>query len=426
MLFFCLIFSLINLVSALFLVHFEYRRNSPFALMWIALSVVYFLPVFTDFGRSVVQAHFFSVEFVLTLEIIAKAQLYALMFMISYYIFSRLTESLMAKKFERLSSSDSILSSDKLAASFYIGILLLSVLSLCAYVAIFGVAKVLSMGFTDFREALPFYLRVGLVYSQIFIVGIGVYCFIKRRFKIMLSLALYLLFLFLFVGGSRQPLIILAVTLLFAYTQTKPKGLFLYYSSLVASFFLIYVLQIFLQVRNLRGWEQKIDYILSGEFITAPLTASSEYGLRMAYYYFIDNVSTIHSFGNFDYFLRTLLSWLPSRLSLGLKPPDFEAEMFAAYMPGYTGTLHPTLFGSVLADAAWLFLPWVILLVVIINLSKALYNSLKLSYRCMYAAVLCASAIMFARGGIYGMTVFIVYSSLLFYLLNRSVRLSHE
>ncbi|MEQ1546966.1 hypothetical protein, partial [Methyloglobulus sp.] len=88
---------------------------------------------------------------------------------------------------------------------------------------------------------------------------------------------------------------------------------------------------------------------------------SSESDLRFAYYYFVQNSTSIQGFNEFSYFKRLLFFWLPSFWDFfNIKPDDFEYVMYYEYMLGKVGSMHPTFFGSIYADGGWFIVPWLI------------------------------------------------------------------
>lgn len=409
-----ILYGFINLLFALFLIKIEAKRNSPFVLMWVSLSIIYFVPSITDVFLGYVSPHQFSVSYYLTEYVILKSQLFVFIWMLAYY----LVTSFMFKgnKFNLNMKGASQRPVDKYVFGT---VFFISFLSLFYYVRTFGFSNVITMGFLDFREVMPFYIRAGLIYTQFFIVGMALYYYVQGRYKLSVLTVLYLLFLFSFVGGSRQPLAILALAFFFLIFQSKRNNYKYYVFLVMLSSPFIYIMQVLLHLRNLVGLEAKLDYIAKGGFLTGELVTSSEQSLRFAFYYFIDTHGKVSSFVSFDYFFRTLLAWLPGSIAFGMKPDDFEVKMFEVFMPGYTGTMHPLLFGSVVADSGWFFLPWVILISFISVISKVVLDNLQGGVKCLYIILLCACAVMYARGAIYGMTVMLFYSSLLFLLINK-------
>ncbi len=132
----------------------------------------------------------------------------------------------------------------------------------------------------------------------------------------------------------------------------------------------------------------------------------SEENVRYAFYYFIQNADNLNGYFTFEYFFRTLLFWLPSSLDIfDIKPQDFEYKMFADYMNGQEGTMHPTIFGSIYADSGWFFLPWVIFLSAIFYFLPIYIRRFNgVVFFCIWSTALFYS-FMLARGSIYASIV---------------------
>ena len=82
-----------------------------------------------------------------------------------------------------------------------------------------------------------------------------------------------------------------------------------------------------------------------------------EFGLRNAFYYFIENNNNFEGFGRGLGYQRLLMLPLPSPLSLGMKPQDFAMDMAYAYDPVNSivgvNSMHPTLYGDCYANFGW-------------------------------------------------------------------------
>lgn len=89
------------------------------------------------------------------------------------------------------------------------------------------------------------------------------------------------------------------------------------------------------------------------EVISNIFSDDGEFGLRNIFYYFIEHGNNFNGFNEGATYVRTLLFWLPSSISAGIKPDDFAITMASAYlgMPNNsTYSVHPTFFGDAFAN----------------------------------------------------------------------------
>jgi len=166
-------------------------------------------------------------------------------------------------------------------------------------------------------------------------------------------------------------------------------------------------------VRNLSGIDARLE-ALPGVFnylvFSQERLGSSEQSLRFAFYYFVQSGMSESGFGVFSYLTRVLFFWMPSFLDpANIKPGDFEYIMFASYMPGYVGTMHPTFFGSLYADGGWFIIPWLIFFVAVYNSTSFFlkkYNGI-----CFFAiwGAYAYLYMMMARGSLYGPFVVLAF-----------------
>ena len=400
--------TIINISFCFFLIKKEHGRKNPFALLWLSLSIIFFIPSLADPFMDISKSHLYSVIYDLNIENLIFSQIYALLWMFLYYLIT----SVLFKTCRLLVGGIKKNQQDNIIDNLlYLLIILVSFLSIVYYLFLVGFHNGFEMDFLEFRESIPLFLRIGLIYTQYFICGIAAYYFSIRKFYIASLCACYLVILFLFIGGSRQPLAILALTTIYMVAQNSKYGFLYYFAIIIASPILIFCLQVLLELRNIHSFDERIGYLFNGAFLSSGISTSSEQNLRFAYYYFVENFKNLDGFFEFSYFSRTLLAWFPSFYSEGIKPSDFEVTMFEAYMPGYTGTMHPLMFGSTISDTGYMIIPWVFLISFIVFISNLLLNKFTGKLRSIYLGVMCSCAVMYARGAIYGISTLLLYSS---------------
>jgi len=145
---------------------------------------------------------------------------------------------------------------------------------------------------------------------------------------------------------------------------------------------------------------------------------SGELGLRQWFYFFIDGDNRFKNFGQGHSYLRVLLTFLPTRFSLGLKPEDFAQSMGMAIGMGAGGSMHPTLFGDVYAN----FGIWGIFMGAFwagyASLTDKIMEYLKNDICLFFAYSLCAYAyVVEGRGAVYNGHVMMAYGLLILVVL---------
>ena len=152
---------------------------------------------------------------------------------------------------------------------------------------------------------------------------------------------------------------------------------------------------------------------------------NGELGLRKWFYYFIDGDNQFENFGQGHSYLRMLLTFVPTKLSLGIKPPDFAQSMGSAIGMAAGGSMHPTLFGDayanfgiwgIFAGAFWAGYA---------TLADKIMNFLKNDISVFFAYSLCAYAyVVEGRGAVYNGHVMMAYGLLtlmVLYVMKRRV-----
>jgi len=125
----------------------------------------------------------------------------------------------------------------------------------------------------------------------------------------------------------------------------------------VVVIYAVYALQVFRYAGTTRDFLASYDFsMFNRRVIEMILEGQGEIGLRNAFYYFMANDNRFPGFGEGHTYIRLLMILIPTRFSLGLKPPDFAITMGSAYSGDYsnqTYSMHPTLYGDCYANFAW-------------------------------------------------------------------------
>tara|TARA_R110001592_G_scaffold308761_1_gene582756 strand:- start:960 stop:2270 length:1311 start_codon:yes stop_codon:yes gene_type:complete len=411
----------INISIAFTFLQVELKRLGPASVFWFSVLATFLLPSVFDPLLHQVQAHEYSTSFRLDLFTLVTAQLYVLLFFMTFTLGYLLT--LPRIRHRNINNSPFIVQLKTGGSNglyWLMGFLALSIFAVFESYRAIGFLLFTDFGFVIRRESLSS-LSVFLLSYNLIICGGVLFWLVKKKLYIYTSFVLLLyLFLYFVMGGSRQPLVILLLPFVIYYLSVSRYRVF--YSLMLVIFFNVFsrLLEFMLYLRNLPGLEARLDAmadIVNLIFNSQEKIASSESSLRFAYYYFIQAGGSAPGFGELSYLVRTLLFWLPSRLDFfAIKPMDFEYTMFEFYMPGYQGTMHPTFFGSVFADSGWFLLPWAIFLILVYRFIIPLLA--KFNGVCFFAAwgLSAYFYMMIARGAFYGPFVALVFGLILIYI----------
>ncbi|SEO25548.1 hypothetical protein [Pseudomonas sp. NFACC39-1] len=405
----------INLVLCFLLLKNDIRSYNPAAIMWFVIVSSFLIPSIADPFAGLVAAHPFSVSYYLDISTLIEAQLFVFLFLAVFY-FVYFVRNMTNKRLVGIYAAHykaQLWGGSASGLTAYSLFLMLALLGFYEAYSKYGSSIFSSFSFTQRREGLS--AISGFVLSYNLLVSAGVLFWLVMRKKF-LSSALYLvmyLFIYFVMGGSRQPLIVLLLPFVFYFFSSKKMG-FVYAIVLSLSFSLISkVLEFVIYVRNTSGLSARIDTLLefpSFLFSVGERLGSREEDLRFAFYYFVKKFDGLEGFGDFTYFMRVMFFWLPSSLDgLALKPADFEYTMFAHYMPGFEGTMHPTLFGSLYADSGWIVIPWIVFFVFLLLITGPVLRCFRgIPYFSVWA-LFSYTYMMMARGAIYGPFVVLVF-----------------
>lgn len=419
-----LIFYLLTILSIILcadLCRVEWRRRSPFIVFWLTLMAVVFLPSLFDPYRGMVYPHIFAVPILVTDELLIKYSLFIFVVMLffrfmyatyDYWFYKRVCSPL----------SVHVVMKDGLTVYFYAGMIFASLFAFYEVYRNYGVGFVDDFGFEDRRNNLSLISGFLLSYSYMVSAGLGLWFFVKRQhFKFLIFLAFYAAAYLLF-GGSRQPLIAFFIPLILYPAMGKERRSALILVITLGSAVLFSdILNALLYLRNLPSFSERFELIMDLPRLMTEATSreGGEGMVRYAFYYFLDNARYIDGYFHFEYLGRFLLFWLPSGLDfMHVKPDDFEYFMFAQYMSGHEGTMHPTVFGSIYADSGWFFIPWVLILSYVLYFVPIYIQRFSgLIYVCLWSTI-CFYSLMLARGSLYGSVVVLFFSILFALFIN--------
>lgn len=261
---------------------------------------------------------------------------------------------------------------------------------------------------------------IGLLFDTYFkyiFVGVIVYYFVVMRHYFALFM-LGLLFLdFVMFGGGRQFFLLALIGLVSAILMLKRYSFLVFFLTFSLIPIGVFVAKILVFLRNLKGYQERLDFIVSFDWALIQRSTTNEYDLRFAFYYFIERQhELLDTFFSLNYFIRILYFWLPSSLSFGHKPDDFEYEMYLVYAGEFGGSLHATFYGTIFADSGWFILPWLFLLIFMREISARVNFKTNQAANIIYWFSLVYLSIMWARGSIYAPIVVNVFILIVLYL----------
>jgi hypothetical protein len=405
---------LTNFIVCWILLTHYLKLRSPIFSFWLIILISFILPSFLDPFLTRIDGHPFAVAFDANIDTLIISQLIATASLLLFYLLLKIfpVSETPSTAFKNPTTSSSQL--------IWAGILVFSTgFALKELIEKFGLTFFLDFSFTDRREGLSFASQFFLSYNLMAAAGLPCLLYLKNMKSLGVLVAIFYLAVFGLLGGSRQPLVavILPFFALFLFNSKHPRirlATFLLVSQILLSVF-----SILLVLRYQTSINDKLALVLNpSELLELSTSQSEESSLRFAFYYFIENARSFEEFGGLQYFGRTLLFWLPSSIDfLNIKPDDFEYVMFAKYMRGEIGTLHPTFFGSIFADGLYLFPIWILLIHLVFFLfSRILVIIQHSGFTLLLWTVFSITGVMLARGALYGPLVISCFSIIYYFV----------
>jgi len=200
------------------------------------------------------------------------------------------------------------------------------------------------------------YINIGQLLKLLFFLssGIGLLLLLKKRW-LLFSIVIITLAANVIISRNRvEVLPALVIPISYFMIKTKKLDLVKMVFYLLLAMFSIYVVYALRAFRHFGSFE---DFFQNGSIsdlnkkvIHHLISGDGELGLRRAFYLFIQSKNNFNNFGLGHTYLRMLLVFLPTKWTLGIKPPDFALSMGAAIGLAQGGSMHPTLFGDVYAN----------------------------------------------------------------------------
>lgn len=266
------------------------------------------------------------------------------------------------------------------------------------------------------REMQQSYLNISQITSVIFLLlsGLLLYALMRRHYTYAVMVALVIL-IKVVISRNRVEVIPLFACLLGYYLIKRRRiTIKMVIFCLICACLVIYVVYALRAYR----WYGTIDNFLhtvtfqnfNEQILEFFREDNGELGLRKWFYYYIDGDNQFKDFGQGHSYLRVLMTFIPTRFSLGLKPADFAQAMGSAIgmIPG--GSMHPTLFGDAYAN----FGIWGIFAGAFwagyVTLADKIMEFLRNDICVFFAYTICAYAyVVEGRGAIYNGNVMMAY-----------------
>lgn len=202
------------------------------------------------------------------------------------------------------------------------------------------------------------YLKVSQLTGVIYFLlsGLSIIFFVKRSF--LKSFMMVLAFIIsVVVSRNRIEILPVFIFLFFIYLyNVKNINIIQLIAIVVFAFivvYIVYALRVFRHAGTIADFMSNFSFEFFLKVNQYLAENNGELALLRDFYYFIMNDNNFENFGKGHSYIRMLLVYIPTKFSMGIKPPDFAQSMGAAIGMGAGGSTHPTLFGDCFANFGW-------------------------------------------------------------------------
>lgn len=400
---------LCNSALTLYLFSEKRRINSPFQFFYLLLFGLVITPGFFDLSPEMRHFHPWAPPIYVSADLVFNAHLTIGAILLLFVLFERILPFGISYPIE--------LPPLRVGLNVYDLVFVSLIAALLVGSSLYGFERISNATFGDLRLGGLNTFSLVMFYLQALIIGLpGVY-WIKARRKLTASLIMSVfIFIFLTLGGSRQALVlsVMVFPALYLAKDDWKRGVALIVIVTIGFTYADSLLQILKGLRNQSSLDARyamLSQILAGNFNFDE--TSSETGVRYVMYAFLTEKPP-SDFGNLDYFVRSLLFWMPSAIDIAdIKPDDFEYTMFAQAMSNHSGTMHATFFGSIYADARYFSGIWVAWIVCLFKIIERWMLQMQPFERSMVWSACIATSFMAARGSLYAPLVILSLTILL-------------
>lgn len=388
-----MLISILVILTTLLNIILEFFNRSIAILLWGILFVIYSIPHALNYNTGkfpnfiLDQAGFFVV-------------LFNLIYFLSRIILNQRI-NLDIKK--QLINPRKILNESNKYLNSLFSIYILSILTLFYGMILKGYS------FSDFTwvDAISykesFIERVASFASNAFS-GIGFIIFArKEKLRFVLTVVMYISYVILF--KSRYNIIpFLAPFIIYYMFSGNRKKIITSIVIGILTLFSVFLLQ---QVRYAGSLSNLFNNYTFSQIIENTFLfmkeGKGEFGLLNAFYYFVECDNNFNNFGQMKTYLRLALLPFPSSI-FTFKPRDFAMDMWEAWMglPTLSGTIHPTLYGDIYANAGFFGIFLGVFYAFIVEINDLLIKKSYLeSKKVLYISIISTMYVLLARGAVY-------------------------
>lgn len=396
--------GIIQFLVVSFVLLYEFKNKSPAVFLWATLWLMFgVMHLITSFANSDEYDK----------SVLAYTSVFVIMFSLVYVTVRAIFGTKIKKRYcQRLQIEAYGKTGTDISTRVYYCIFFLFCISVLGQVLPFirYAGGILHTSWSEMRGyvADKSYFDISGVLGYIYFScgGIVSLCWIKKD-KVKLTIAVLLMLVNVIVMRNRVDILPLMCSFLTVFMMKQKKIsvklIAIGAMSCVVIIYVVYAIRAFrwlgsigdaISNFSLKQITDQVMYFIQND--------DGELGLRRYFYYFVSENNQFENFGKFHTYIRMLLVYLPTRLSGGIKPPDFAISMGMAAGGDATSSMHPTLFGDCYANlggwgvmiGAW----WAVL----VSALDTLVLKFKDSYYMLMGYILCsASYVIIARGAVY-------------------------
>lgn len=343
---------------------FELKRKNPFALLWMVLIFMYFVPSITDVGRQNAQRHDHAIPVTIDSSLWFEAMLFAIAFSLIYLLTRLMTAEawrtgpVWQRTFRYSIIGQSENGNDIVSIILTLAVFLAFLLAVTAILLPHGISGLLQAGYTYYRNEASTYVKLTSYYLIFACSGVALYLWCSRKYALLTIVVASVIGVF-FVSQTRQ-LLLPMVFVFYWYFLSRFRP----FNSLVigmAGIFIGYAAFLVLQLLRYEGsYFASLGEIMESSFWLSYFQYLSQFEgepkLRYAYYFFVKNNDTLDSVGYGITYVRSFLVWLPTDFSADVKPQELTKDLYQIYYDDINvrhPSLNITFIGEVFANFRW-------------------------------------------------------------------------
>jgi hypothetical protein len=410
--------AVIQLISLISVVFYEYRRGSISVFLWATLLAMFGIP----HTLTIVM-----IRLSYPIYVYNKASVFALIFNLIYLItrvsFARISYSPIndiRSKTKTIDIGSSDISQNRLL------FILLAFVFIFLLNAVRTQGSLLSTSWGNFiQDSVSAYNLQANVqslshFSDIIVFslgGLGLYFSYMKKY-LQTFLIWSAIALFVIVTRNRITVLPVLTSIILGYIIKHKKIRFRTMLALaLAGFAVIYIIHSLRLMRfygSLGSFIERYDFYLFNKSVwDGILSNDGELGLRN---YFIYYNNFFPNFNEGKTYLRLLFILIPTKMSFGLKPQDFAISMGSAWIGDFANTrysMHPTLYGDVFANFGFIGVIMGVFYAFVAFVTDRIIMKRKLYIQICCSILFASTYVIIARGSVYngfylGMAAYII------------------